>query len=401
MHDDVALDALRREFAGVYARSPELAVRAPGRVDLMGSHTDYNEGSVMTMAIDRDTVVLAASTSRGTVRVRSMNMDQDEELPLPVNGDPRSVVASCRSEWARYVAAVFAAAQESGISPLGADLLVHTNVPIGGGLSSSAALECAVLQAILGLTHTEMDGRDRARLCRRAENEYVGVRCGILDQFSSVMARNGQVVVLDSRDLSFRTVEVPDGLSFVVCDTNAPRSLGTSEYGTRRTECEEAAKILSKRTPGVRTLRDVSPPSLRRHQSALPERARRRARFIVEENARVADLARAFERGDVAAVRSLFLESFAGARDLFEIVVPAMEAMHAAMLGAPGCIGARQAGAGFGGCMIAAVQTASRDVFAESVVSRYRAQTGINADAYLVNPAAGASLLAEDSDREA
>lgn len=393
MYDGEALERLRGEFSGVYKRPSEFAVRAPGRVDLMGSHTDYNEGYVMTMAIDRETVVFAASTPRETVRVRSIHMDEDVEFSIADRADPRSVVDSCASTWARYVAAVFAAVHESGVFPSGADLLIDTDVPIGGGLSSSAALECAVLQVILQLTRTEMDGRDQARLCRRAENEYVGVQCGILDQFSSVMARKGSVIVLDSRDLSFDTVSVPDGLAFVVCDTNAPRELGSSEYATRRMECEEAAALLGERMNGVRTLRDVSPTALEEHLPALPEPVQRRTRFIVEENARVGALARAFERSDLTAVRSLFLESFTGARELFEIVVPAMEAMHDAMLRAPGCIGARQAGAGFGGCMIAAVETPAREAFVRSVVSGYRAETGNEARAYLVNAVAGASLI--------
>jgi len=390
MHSQSAMRDLEAAFVDRYGTRPTVGARAPGRVDLMGSHTDYNLGLVMTMAIDRDTVVLAAPAGGAVVEVASANLLEAVTFPVPSAAQRGGEQLT---GWGRYVQAVALAVADEGLSVPPCRLLVHTNVPIGGGLSSSAALECAVLQAFLALTSEELSPVDRARLCQRAENRYVGVPCGILDQFSSIMAVEGSVVVLDCRDLSHRAVAVPDGVSFVVCDTNAPRSLDASEYGTRRTQCETGVRLLAAHLPHIRSLRDVGSADYEHLESALPDAVGKRCRFILEENARVTALADAFGAGDLSAIGRLFGGSFAGARDLYEITVPAMEAMIAAMEGSPGCIGARQAGAGFGGCMVAAVEADEVDGFAAAVPAAYEATTGITPDVYPVRPAAGASVI--------
>ena len=384
MHTREEIASLVAAFVRRFGRRPTVAERAPGRVDLMGSHTDYNEGMVMTMAIDRDTVVLAAPAEDRAADLYSLNLDEQARFALR---------APEAEGWASYVAATVRAAADEGLQTGGFSMMIHSNVPIGSGLSSSAALECAVLRALMSLSGRSIPLEKRPRLCQRAENLYVGVNCGILDQYSSTMAEENSVVVLDCRHQSHTVVRVSKDVAFVIGDTNAPRNLGASEYGERRRRCEEGAAILAESLPGVGTLRDVALDDFERLAHSLPEVTAKRCRFIIEESARVDALARAFEKNETATVSRLFGESFAGARDLFEITVPAMEAMVGAMECAPGCIGARQAGAGFGGCMIAAVESRRVDEFMPAVAEAYQSETGISPDVYAVRPAGGASSV--------
>jgi galactokinase len=221
----------------------------------------------------------------------------------------------------------------------------------------------------------------------------VGVQCGILDQYSSMLGQAGSALLLDCRHLRHELAELPGDLRPVICNTRAPRELSGSEYGERRAACEAGARVLAERLPGVTALRDVTIERFREHAARLDETVARRCLFVIEENARVHALARAFERGDRPAVRRLCSESFAGARTLFEITIPAMEAMYDAMSAAPGSVGARQAGAGFGGCMLALVDANRVDAFVESTASTYERATGTRPELYPVRTADGAGLL--------
>jgi galactokinase len=227
-----------------------------------------------------------------------------------------------------------------------------------------------------------------ALLGQRAENQFVGVNCGILDQYSSAMGQAGTALLLDCRHLSSRTAAIAPGIQPVICDTSFKRALTGSEYGERRAQCEEGARLL-----GVAALRDVSREQYLAHESALPPLVARRCRFIVEENQRVLDLAAALPLGDHALLSDLMAASFAGARDLYEIAVPQMEAMMATMLSGPGVIGARQAGAGFGGCMVALVESGDIAAFADHVQTHYTATTGLQARVYAVKAVPGAGAL--------
>lgn len=375
-------------FERLYGAPHTVAARAPGRVDLMGSHTDYNEGWVLTMSIDRDTVVLARPRADRTLRLASLNVDEAASLELD------ALAPGQTAGWAAYPAGVAWALQEAGLALTGADLLVHTSVPLASGLSSSAALETATAVAFEQMNALELSEVRRAVLCQRAEGHFVGVNCGILDQFTSSAGKAGSVLLLDCRAVRGEPVPMAAGIQVVICDTRARRALAGSQYGVRRAQCEEAVRLLSAQLPGMRALRDVSRADFGRLEPALPHSVARRARFIVEENARVLLLAEALELGDRAAIGELTAASFAGARDLYEITVPETEQMHAAMSSAPGVIGARQAGAGFGGCLVAFVDAARVDAFAAHVATQYATATGITPPIYGVQAAPGAGPLA-------
>jgi len=269
--------------------------------------------------------------------------------------------------------------------PLGGfDGVIHSAVPIRSGLSSSAALECAIAVVFRALGGWELSGERMAQLCQRAENEYVGLNCGILDQFSSCLGRAGCALLLDCRDLSTRPVHLAEGIRVVICDTKSPRELVGGEYGARRALCEEGAAML-----GLPALRDATMAQA----ATLSGDIRKRCEFIVGENERVLAIADALAVGDRGAIRRLCAESFAGARDLYEICSRSMLTMMEAMMAAPGAIGARQAGAGFGGCMVAFVETLKTDEFAAAVSERYCEKTGLTPEIYPVEASDGARLM--------
>jgi galactokinase len=321
------------------------------------------------------------------VSVYSLNVEEGSEFNLDRIEHDR------QAPWADYVRGVAAMLQAGGYGVSGFDGVIHSTVPMSSGLSSSAALEVATATLFKDLGGLEIDPVRIARLCQQAENEFVGVNCGILDQYSSAMGQEGCALLLDCRDLSSRPAPIAEWVSVVICDTRAKRELSGSEYAERRAQCEEGARQLSAFYPQVRALRDVTLEQLLAHEEDLPPVVRRRCRFIIQENGRVAALAGALSAGDRDAIGRLAAESYAGARDLYEIVSVEMEAMMGAMLATPGAIGARQAGAGFGGCMVAFVESAQVEAFAQAVVEGYAAATGREARVYPVRAAAGAGVV--------
>ncbi len=378
---------VRGAFAALYGTEPTLWVQAPGRVDLMGSHTDYNEGYVLTMPIDRNTWIAARPRDDRLVRIHSLNLESGETFGL---GDLQRGDAA---PWTNYVRGVAKVLQDEGYTLSGFDGLVHSTVPFSSGLSSSAALEVATATLFNELCGLGLDPVRLAVLCQRAENTFVGVNCGILDQYTSAAGRAGHVLLLDCRHLTHTVPPLHPEVAIVICDTRYKRALTGSEYPQRRAQCEAAAATLAQRYPGVRTLRDVTLEQLNAARTLLDDTTYRRARFIIQENQRVLDLAEALSSKDVPCIAALTAESFAGARDLYEIVVPQMEAMIAAMRCAPGVLGARQAGAGFGGCMVAFVERGCVKAFGDHVRAAYQAATGIEGAVFPVEAAAGAGPL--------
>ena len=387
MDTQVRKERIAGQFVKRYGRPPVVWTQAPGRVDLMGSHTDYNLGYVLTQAIDRDTWIAARTRDDNIVVIESLNLDGRGAFDLERIDYDEAV------PWTNYVRGVAAVLRQEGHRLHGCDGLIHSTIPFGSGLSSSAALEVATAVLLDTLADLNLDPLQMALLCQRAENEFVGMNCGILDQYSSIMGRTGSVLLLDCRDLTSQIKPVAARIQVVICDTRAKRELTGSEYAQRRAQCEEGTRILASFYPGVHALRDVNLEQLNAHRSDLSGVVYRRCRFVIEENQRVLDMADALASGDVAEIGNLAAESYAGARDLYEISSSEMEMMMAAMQSGPGVVGARQAGAGFGGCMVAFVEQGEVETFARHVEAQYRTSSSIQPQVYPVHAAAGAGRL--------
>jgi galactokinase len=377
-----------REFEHHFGGPPKIWVRAPGRVDWMGSHTDYNQGFVLTMSIDRDTWIAARPRADRAATIYSLNLPGGGPFSLD------DIQHDADSPWTDYVRGVAKVFQDAGYPLQGFDGLIHSTVPVGAGVSSSAALEVATAQLFKALAGWEIDPVELARFCQRAENEFVGMRCGILDQYSSVMGRAEQTMLLDCRSITSRAVPIPEGIELVLCDTRADRKLTGSGYASRRADCEEGARLLGQLDDRIKALRDASPDLVHAHRQTLPETIFRRCLFVTQENQRVLDTAEALQAGDLPALAGFMARSFQEARDLFEIVSPEMEQMIQVISRAPGVIGARQAGAGFGGCIVAAVQVDQSPAFVSHVVEDYASLTNLQAAAFPLRASPGAGLLA-------
>ncbi len=377
-------------FRALYGGDPEVGVRAPGRVDLMGSHTDYNDGFVMTLPINRETWIVARPREDGRVRMSSLNMESEIEF------DANAPENDKLDDWGVYVQAVAVVLNRAGYALTGCDAIVHGTVPLSSGLSSSAALEAAVATLFAELGGYQIDPVEKALLTQKAENTWVGMNCGILDQYSSILGEQHKTLVLDCRSLTHHDAELPRDLQVVICNTKAPPKLTGSEYGDRRAQCEQGATYFAEHNPAIKALRDVPLALFEQHEAELPEVVARRSRFIIEENQRVQLLADALEDDDRERIGATMAASFAGCRDLFEFRVPAMEAMFEAMRSAPGVIGCRQAGAGFGGCMVAVATKRGVEDFCSHTADVYERSTALKPEIYPIRTAPGAGVLAND-----
>jgi len=386
-----ASDARTRHLAGqaveslqsLCGRAPDVVARAPGRLEMLGGHTDYNEGFVAAIAIEQATVVAAARREDAIVRARTDREGGQAEFDL------RRLDAGPWGAWWDYVAGVAGELQREGCAPPGADIAIASDVPVGGGVASSAALEVACAIALSTLAGCTVEPEALALLCQRAENDFVGMRCGILDQFACVFGRPDRVMWLDCRTRERRLVEMgAAGLRFVVCDTRKPRELVDSAYNERRQQCERAAGCL-----GVAALRDVDLRMLEERAHLLDETLLHRARHIVSENERVQAGVAALEAGDVEALGELMNASHVSARDDYEVSCAELEAMRNAALAAPGCHGARLVGAGFGGCVMALVDASTVDEFAAQTAEEYEQETGLTPEIFATRAGDGAGRV--------
>jgi galactokinase len=377
---DRAVRLFRTEFGG----EPDALVRAPGRVNLIGDHTDYNEGFVLPAAIDRDLCVAVRARPGPLVDVRS-------------EGRARVIVAlddfEHRAEgWGGYVQGVAWALTESGCALSGWDGTIASDIPVGAGLSSSAAMELATARAFQATSGFEWDPTRIAKLCQRAENDWVGVASGLMDQLASAWGRRGHAILLDCRSLDMDWIPIPQRVAVVILDTGTRRELETSAYNDRRRECHEAARAF-----GVPFLRDVDLAEFDSRSAALPELLRLRARHVVTENARTLAAAEAMRAGDAEALGSLMTESHVSLRDDFDVSSEALDAIVEAALEAEGSFGARLTGAGFGGCAVALVERAASRAFERCVSRAYARSTGRMCTLYVCRASDGASLVSRSS----
>ena len=374
---------LIQRFENLFGRPPRI-FRAPGRVNLIGEHTDYNDGFVMPAALGFSTDVAIAPRPDRKLVIHSEQFSGHFEFDLD------HLPAQRTRTWCDYVLGVATVLQQLGIDLRGADLFVHGEVPIGAGLSSSAAVEVASALALLSLQESQLPLPEVAQLCRRAENNFVGARVGIMDQFVSCMGKAGHAFLLDCRSLAYKFVPIPTGVQLVVCNTMVKHDLATGAYNQRREECEQGVKYFAKLDPAIRALRDVSVDLLEQHGSDLPATIQKRCAHVIRENQRTLDAARALAEGDFKAVGDLMRESHHSLRDLYEVSCRELDVMVEAAEGLPGFIGGRMTGGGFGGCTVNLVHQESAPQFAAQIAERYRQATGIDPQTYLCSAENGA-----------
>ena len=381
---EVAIEKLSAEFSRVFEGRPRF-FQAPGRVNLIGEHTDYNEGFVMPFAIDRHTIV--AASRRDDTHVNIHALDLDERGSIDLRNEPRVRTKT----WMDYVeGSIRSAAERFKFEPAGADMIITSTVPIGAGLSSSAAIEIAVGFAILALNDISVDPEELAFTGQMAEHNYVGTRSGIMDQFASVFGKQGNAMLLDCRSLERKYVPIADERATIaVIDTKVKHNLASSEYNTRRAECEEAVKILNKQFPDTRSLRDVTLDQL--NQGSLPETILKRSRHVVSENQRTLDAADAFQSGDFELAGKLMFASHESLRDDYEVSSDELDFLVDVASEVDGVFGARMTGGGFGGCTVNLARKASVEKLRETSIKLYASKFGFEPDFYIFEAADGAS----------
>jgi galactokinase len=372
-------DELRSGGARIY--------RAPGRVNLIGEHTDYNDGFVMPAAIDLCTRVAIEPRDGRKLHIHSEDLSDNVVFDLD-EPNPRA-----RGHWSDYVRGVAITLERAGHRLRGADLAIRSDVPMGAGLSSSAALEVATGYAMLESSGIEIDRVELAKLCQQAENEFVGMRCGIMDQFTSCCGQAGTALMLDCRSLAYRLLPLPEDVRLVIGNTMVKHELGSSEYNTRRAECEAGVKHFANLLPDIQALRDVTVNDLERCGHNLNEVIDKRCRHVITENARVMEATAALERGDLDAFGDLMAQSHRSLRDDYEVSCAELDTMVNLATKIEGVFGARMTGGGFGGCTINLVEADSVAEFKRTVARGYELATGLAPEIFVCAAASGAARV--------
>ncbi|PYT49883.1 MAG: galactokinase [Acidobacteria bacterium] len=382
--------SIAEQFRAKFGANPRV-YRAPGRVNLIGEHTDYNEGYVMPVALGfycwlaispRDDQKLVIS-SDGFSDTAEVELDSPEIHP--------------RKTWSDYPVGVALELKRAGVPLRGANLLIHGEVPMGAGLSSSAAIEVATALALAEQSGHSPDRVQLALLCQKAENEFVGARCGIMDQFISLHGRKNHALLLDCRALDFELVAIPECVRLVICNTMVKHEHASSGYNQRRAECEEAVQRLAKVLPGIRSLRDVTLDQLDLHRGTLSEVLYKRALHVIAENARVLGATEALRAEDLERFGKRMAESHSSLRDLYEVSCVELDLMVDQANRQEGVYGARMTGGGFGGSTINLVESRFADAFAENMARGYEKETGIVPQIYICAPAEGAGAIRSSS----
>jgi len=387
------IDRITNVFHETFASAPMHLVRAPGRVNLLGEHVDYNDGFVLPAAIDRATYIAFSPTSTDLSTLVAVDFNQrvsfsPQTIPLKTQLD-----GSPLPEWVYYPAGVMWSLNEDQLETGGMNAVFASDVPRGSGLSSSASVEMAFMLAWQTLSNWTLPPMQRALLGQKAENQYVGVNCGIMDQFASACGVENKLLLLDCRSLEWKTIPLPEDVSIVIADTTVRRKLTSGEYNKRRAACEEAVRLLKQDLPNIRSLRDVSVQELNRFADKLPEEVSKRARHVVEEIERSNQAEALLEAGNIQRFGELMNQCHASLRDFYEVSSPELNAMASIAQSLGGCYGARLTGAGFGGCTANLVAREKADEFGRTLGARYETETGLHPEIYITRASNGAELL--------
>jgi galactokinase len=388
-------DLIFRTFRRRFGQEPAFVALAPGRVNILGEHVDYNDGFVLPAAIDRATYIAFARAREKSDRFTLVAADFAEEVSFTPEGIfvKTDADGSPLTDWARYPAGVAWALNEDGLTVPALNAVFASDVPLGAGLSSSASVEMAFAVAWQKLGGWTLPPMQLALLGQKAENRYVGVNCGIMDQFASTCGVEDKLLLLDCRSLEWQSLPLPESIVIIIADTSVRRKLTDAGYNQRRQACEEAVKIISKTLPGVKALRDVSVEDFNRLCSHLPELIEKRARHVVEEVERTRRAIPLLVQGEIVEFGRIMNECHISLRDLYEVSIPELDTMVDFAQGLPGCYGARLTGAGFGGCTVNLVDKSAAKTFVTELAKQYQAKTNLKPDIYICKASQGARVL--------
>jgi galactokinase len=379
--------ALIEAFQKRYEEAPRL-FRAPGRVNLIGEHTDYNDGFVLPMAIDQQTVVAISPRSDQMLHAWSLNLDETIQLNLDELGPGR------RKNWMDYIEGTAAAIKGAGVALKGANIAIQSDIALGGGLSSSAALEMSLGKALLAISSGKLDNLALALAGQTAEHVHVGINSGIMDQFTSLHASAGNAILLDCRSLIAKLIPLMmQDYRIVICNSRVRHSLASSEYNQRRQACERGVGLLRFALPEIRALRDVSLLDFEKQKSLLPAAELRCCRHVISENARTLKAAEALESGNIAEMGRLMSASNQSLRDDYMVSCPELDLLVKSAESQPGTLGARLTGGGFGGCTVNLVKESAIDNFRENVSGQYQSMTGLTPEIFVVSASDGAGEI--------
>lgn len=381
---------LAYSFEQKFGRPPRVETRAPGRVNLLGEHVDYNLGVVLPAAIDRSVTLAAAPTSDDIVILNAIDLGEQVSFKLSEIEKRCDIEGKPLPGWVLYPAGVAWSLQRAGVALCGMQAVYTSDVPIGAGLSSSAAVEVAFATTWQALSSWKLDKLSLAKLCQRAENEYVGVSSGLMDQFASACGVEGHVLCFDTRSLEWMPLELPPGTTIVIADSGIRRSLATSAYNDRRSACEQAVELLQKYLPSIQSLRDVSTVEFAAYSMYLPPEIAKRAEHVVKEIHRVDQAIIALNRGDARMFGGFMFASHKSLRDLYEVSIPQLDSLVEIARVLPGIYGARLTGAGFGGCTVNLVEEKNATSFMHGLQEGYCKKTGREAEVYLCRASGGA-----------
>jgi galactokinase len=386
-------ESVTQAYEKRFGSKPEHLAFAPGRVNLLGEHVDYNDGFVLPAAINLATWV--AFSSSGTDTSTLVALDLKDETSFDLNGVPVKMDKNGKklSEWGHYPAGMAWALNEKGLAVKGMTAVFSSDVPRGASLSSSASVEMAFGKAWQKIGGWSIPSMQMALIGQRAENAYVGMNCGIMDQFASACGEKDRLLLLDCRSLEYRTLPLPDDVAIVIADTTVRRTLVSSAYNKRRESCEEAVRLLKEKIPTLKSLRDISVEEFNTLSNILPVETEMRARHVVNEIARTSQSIPLLESGDVESFGQLMNECHASLRDLYEVSGPELDLMACLAQPIRGCLGARQTGGGFAGCTVNLVKKEYTDEFSKTLSAQYEKKTGLHPAVYICEASAGADSL--------